>query len=59
MSNDDRVRQELSKPEYKAYLDLVTRYSLNDNDRQELNTGVYNLRKAKYDNIGAFDYVNE
>ena len=59
MSNDSKVREELSKDEYKAYLDLVTRYSLNKNDKQELNSGVYNLRRAKFDNIGSFDYVND
>ena len=59
MTNDNKAREELSRDEYKAYLDLVTRYSLNKNDRQELSSGVYNLRKAKFDNIGAFGYVND
>lgn len=59
MSNDDSVRSELTKEEYKSYLDKVTKYSLNKEDRVELPQGIYNLRKAKFDSIGSYNYIND
>ena len=56
LSNDNKAREELSKEEYKEYVDFILSNTLNK-EHEPNSTGVYNLRTAKYSSIGTFDFI--
>lgn len=56
LSNDNKAREELSKEEYKEYVDFILSNSLTK-EHEPNSAGVYNLRTAKYSSIGAFDFI--